>query len=84
MADAQKSEVHETTDDANTAPTHGREQREGSLKVHGDKLEDAAETSAKLDPAKVPEDQAKLYPPGTKVNRDDSDYGGEIDIETPT
>ena len=82
-ADAQKSEIHETTEDADTAPTHGREQREGSLKHHGDKLENAADTSAKIDHARSPEDQAKLYPPGTKVKQDDSDYGGEIVIETP-
>jgi hypothetical protein len=70
--DTQKSEVHETTDDADTSPANLSPQELGTLQP------DAAPDKPK------DHDPAAAFPPGTKVNRDDSDAGGPIDIEIDT
>jgi hypothetical protein len=70
--DTQKSETHETTDDATTSPANLSPQELGALQP------DAATDKPK------DQDPAVLFPPGTTVKRDDSDAGGPIDIEIDT
>lgn len=68
----QKSEPHATTDDANTSPANLSPRELGTLQP------DAGAAKPK------DQDPAAAFPPGTKVNRDDSDAGGPIDIEIDT
>ena len=74
---AQKSEVHRATEDSNTSPASSVSRRQDA----------PHEKDADPQPGQrrhgEPE-QGTLFPPDTKVKRDDSDAGGPIEIETPT
>jgi hypothetical protein len=72
---AQKSEIHETTEDADSSPANSQVRQEPDEKLRPD-----ADLAVPR-PGPDEEDRAALFPKGTKVNRDDSDYGGPIDVE---
>lgn len=75
----QKSEVHDTTDDAATSPASGFERGAADKDIEiGRQAGQAEETgSSKTNPD-------ELYPEGVHVKRDESDLGGPIDIEVDT
>ena len=106
-AQSQKSEVHETTDDAGSSPAntarHQRdprapdEDREQRVKSAPDvppasnfergaadadiqhaRDADVSGTSPTSDRENQPPDE--LFPPGTHVRKDESDFGGPIDV----
>ena len=93
VRDAQKSDVHATTDDATATPSSNTSQLAGvpgTRPADGDARppgQDEAQVrreeaeAMKKDPS--PEERADLFPPGTKVVRDESDVGGPIAIENP-
>jgi hypothetical protein len=76
----QKSEIHDTTDDAATSPASQFERgaADKDIKI-GREVERENDTSAA---SKTNPDE--LYPEGVKVKRDESDLGGPIDIEVDT
>jgi hypothetical protein len=93
VRDAQKSEVHATTDDAAASPGSNTSQMAGDPGTRPadadrrppghDEAQVRAEEQAALAKENTDEDRSKLFPPGTKVIQDDSDEGGPIRIETP-
>jgi hypothetical protein len=81
-SDAQKSEVHDTTDDASSSP--GSNARSSTRK-----LRPASPTSGAINPGNVEEDRAKIVPEppppkGPKGSRDDSDFGGPLKLDDPS
>jgi hypothetical protein len=76
----QKSEVHDTTDDAATSPASNYETGAADKDIDiGKKAaeEDNAAAALKTNPD-------ELYPKGVHVKRDESDVGGPIDVEVDT
>ena len=76
----QKSEIHETTDDATTSPASQFERGAADKDIEiGREAEQENETgrSSKTNPD-------ELYPEGVHVKRDESDVGGPIDVEVDT
>ena len=73
----QKSEVHDTTDDAATSPASNFEA--GAADKDAEIAGQASETKDTGTSSKTNPDQ--LYPEGVRVKRDESDVGGPIDVE---
>ena len=76
----QKSEVHDTTDDATTSPASNFESGAADKDIEiGKKTarESEASASSKTNPD-------ELYPDGVHVKRDESDVGGPIEVEVDT
>lgn len=77
--DAQKSEVHESTDDSSTSPAAIAQTAEGKKNRTSDQ-NPAVTTGRGKDDNVRPED---LFPPGVEVRRDESDNGGPIEVVVP-
>jgi hypothetical protein len=76
----QKSEIHDTTDDAATSPASNFETGAADKDAEIGRRETQGEekgTASKTNPD-------ELYPEGVKVKRDESDVGGPIDVEVDT
>jgi hypothetical protein len=75
----QKSEIHETTEDAATAPATEFERgaADKDIEIARRAEEDVERNGRKTNPD-------ELYPDGVHVKRDESDVGGPIDVEVDT
>ena len=76
----QKSEIHDTTDDAATSPASNFETGAADKDAEIGRRETQGEekgTASKTNPD-------ELYPEGVKVKRDESDVGGPIDVDVDT
>jgi hypothetical protein len=71
----QRSEVHETTEDATTSPANS----DNTTKADPDRAAPAAGTT--LPEEKSFEEREKTFPDNVRVRRDQSDEGGPIDVE---
>ena len=76
----QKSEVHDTTDDATTSPASNFETGAADKDIEIGKR-GQPEMDASM-PSKTNPDE--LFPEGVHVKRDESDVGGPIDVEVDT
>jgi hypothetical protein len=76
----QKSEIHESTDDASTSPASTFERGAADKDIDiGKKASDETDVQ---ETSKTNPDE--LYPEGVHVKRDESDVGGPIDVEVDT
>ena len=75
--DAQKSETHHATEDATTSPAN-RSPGIGRPDLPADHPDTPEDQSRKSDRV---EDREELFPGDAKVRRDESDFGGPIDLE---
>ena len=74
--DAQKSEAHDATEDATTSPANRTPDVDRLTQVdHPDTPADQARKSDEV------EQRKDLFPGDAEVRRDESDFGGPIDIE---
>jgi hypothetical protein len=76
----QKSEVHNTTDDAATSAASNYET--GAADKDTEIAKNAAGDENPATASKTNPDE--LYPKGVHVKRDESDVGGPIDVEVDT
>ena len=74
----QKSEVHETTDDATSSPANSAREV-NTTKSDPDRA--APEAGTAQPEEKSFEEREKTFPPDVRVRRDLSDEGGPIDVE---
>lgn len=70
----QKSEVHETTEDASSSP-------QNQANVRQDKFNPAAPQSGEGLPEHPMQEVQKTYPENVRVKRDESNVGGPIEVE---
>ena len=75
--DAQKSEAHHATEDAVTSPANHTPDA-ATPRVETDHPDTADDTRRKSDRT---EDRNELFPPDAEVRRDESDFGGPIELQ---